>query len=158
MGNFPPPERRWAMRNLIVITLILLLGGCVTVMDTRPTQTYRLGEVKTCVIGDPFLVDQKGTVSRVKRWVGILYSRDGWQTTDEYSPDYLRRELLYAGKSGSIIEVTYREFRGGYAAQPFFQGLKYDLSQSKQIRFQNFTLEVLDADNQRITYRLLSDR
>jgi hypothetical protein len=55
------------------------------------------------------------------------------------------------------LEVGYREFRGGMAAPAFFQSLKYDLSESKVIQFQRFRIEVLQVDNQKITYKILGD-
>ena len=73
------------------------------------------------------------------------------------SPDFVRKELLYAGRSGHIVEVDYREFRGDFAAPPFFQSVKYDLAESKIVRFQKFKIEITSADNQSITYKTLSD-
>jgi hypothetical protein len=90
--------------------------------------------------------------------VGLLNSPNGYAVREQYSADYLRRELLYSGRSGSTVEITYREFRGGMAAQPFYQNLKYDLSASSQIRFQNFAIDVIAADNQSIRYKIVSDR
>jgi hypothetical protein len=77
--------------------------------------------------------------------------------SDQYSSDYVRREILYSGRSGNTLEVGYREFRGGMAAPAFFQSLKYDLSESKVIQFQRFRIEVLQVDNQKITYKILGD-
>ena len=39
----------------------------------------------------------------------------------------------------------------------FYQNLKYDLSESRSIRFQNFKIDVLGADNERLKYRIVSD-
>ena len=69
----------------------------------------------------------------------------------------LRVGVIYGGRSGRTIEVSYREFRGGLAAPAFSQNLKYDLATSKVIRFQKFQIDVQKADNQSITYMILSD-
>jgi hypothetical protein len=114
--------------------------------------------VKTAPVGEAFLIDQDGTLEERKVWVGLLYSPDGWQRTQQYSRDFLRRELLYVGSTGNTLEISYREFRAGYAAPAFFQSLKYDLNVSHVIRFQNFTIEVLQSDNQKIAYKILGDR
>lgn len=111
----------------------------------------------TNVNGEPFLVDQGGSVEKVKRWVGVLNSPDGWRTEERYSEDYIRKELIYGGRSGSTIEVSYREFRGGLAAPAFSQNVKYDLATSRVIRFQRFQIDIQKADNQSITYLILSD-
>lgn len=137
---------------------ILLFSGCgTTTLETRTLKSYSVGQTKKANIGDIFLIDQDGNVQKVKRWVGILNSPDGWHTTEEYSRDFVRKELLYAGKAGNTIEVSYREFRGGLAAPAFFQSIKYDLNESKIVRFQNFKIEILAADNQGIIYKVLSD-
>lgn len=67
------------------------------------------------------------------------------------------RELIYSGKSGTTVEVAYREFRGGYAAPAFSQNLKYDLQGSAVISFQEFRIKVLEATNNAITYQVVSD-
>jgi len=140
-------------------TVLLLVAGCAsTVIENKAFRSYAVGETKTATIGEAFLVDQTGYVKKVKRWVGILHSSDGWEIKNEASEDYVRRELLYSGKAGNIIKVSYREFRGGFAAPAFFQNLEYDLADSHTIKFRKFTLEVLDASNQSISYTVVNDR
>jgi len=97
------------------------------------------------------------SVETVKTWVGLLYSPNGWKIEQRYSADFVRKELIYSGKSGNTIEISYREFRGGLAAPAFYQNLKYDLLESKKITFQNFQIEIINAGNQSITYRILKD-
>ena len=70
-------------------------------------------------------------VEKVKTWVGLLNSPDGWKIEKRYSEDFYRKELIYSGRSGNTIEISYREFRGGLAAQAFYQNIKYDLSESR---------------------------
>ncbi|HAS6217723.1 TPA: hypothetical protein I7172_23035 [Vibrio vulnificus] len=111
----------------------------------------------TASIGSPFLINQTGTVKTVKKWVGLLYSEDGWSVTDEYSQDFVRKELIYSGVANNTIDVTYREYRNQLAAQAFYQSVRYDLNESKVIAFQNFTFKVIEASNSRITLQILSD-
>ena len=145
-------------KTIFAGALACSLYGCAsTTIRNETFKSYSVGETKTVTVGDAFLTNQDGSVRTFKHWVGIMNSSDGWQTSTEYSTDYRKRELLYGGKSGSTIEVSYREFRGGLAAPAFTQNLKYDLSESKIVRFQNFQLEILQADNQTITYRILKD-
>ncbi len=110
-------------------------------------------------MGSAFLTYQNGTVKHVKHWVGVLKSPDGWQTTESASPDFVRKELIYSGKSGSTVEINYREFRGALhlAAPSFYQSIKYDLNESSKVNFQNFRFEILDATNSMITIKILSD-
>ncbi|WP_249180532.1 hypothetical protein [Burkholderia ambifaria] len=146
-------------RYAAVAAFCIALAGCMTTtLESQTYRSYSVGILKTATIGDAFIVDQDGTISTVKHWVGILNSPDGWQVSKVYSSDWVKKELIYGGKSGSTIDITYREFRGGYAAPAFYQSLKYDLSASAIIRFQKFTIQVREADNQKIVYTVLSDR
>jgi len=138
-------------------TTFTLLGCATTTLEKKTFKSYSVGREATATIGEAFLVDQSGSVEKVKIWVGLLFSSDGWKVVESYSKDFVRTELLYSGKSANTIEVSYREFRGGFAAPAFSQNLEYDLAESKVVRFRRFTIEVLRADNQTITYKILSD-
>lgn len=145
------------IRSLFLAAAILLTG-CTTVVAVDQLPNYQIGEEKSANIGAPFFIARQGTVSTVRRWVGTMNSADGWATDYVGSPGYLKQELLYSGKTGNTIEISYREFRGGLAAPAFFQTVKYDLSQSNTITFQRFRFEVLFADNQSIRTRLIADQ
>jgi hypothetical protein len=142
---------------LPVFALVLLVGCASTVLEKKDYQSYTLGQTLSAPVGGTFLVDQKGTVKKFRHWVGVMNSPDGWKVDEEYSPDYVRKELIYSGVSGTIIEIAYREYRGGLATPAFFQSVKYDLAESKTVRFQQFEIEVLSATNQGITCKLLHD-
>ena len=148
------------MKRLAIIAAALFVAaGCATTVLQRQTfQSYSVGEIREATVGEPFIVDQKGSIEKVRIWVGILNSPDGWKTENRYSEDWLRRELLYSGRSGNTVEINYREFRGGYAAAPFYQAVKYDLNDSSTIRFRQFVIEVIQANNQRFKYRIVSDQ
>lgn len=146
------------VRILASIFLTITTFGCASqTLERVDYQSYTLGQVRSSSIGEAFLVDQDGTRETVKNWVGLMNSSDGWKVEQRYSADYVRKELLYAGMHDNVIEVSYREFRGGMAAPAFFQNLKYDLDESQTIRFQNFQIEVLEASNQEFKYRIIDD-
>ncbi len=143
---------------LMAIAAMFALFGCATTtLEKKTFKSYSVGREAIATIGEAFLIDQNGSVEKVKTWVGVLNSPDGWKVEDRYSQDFVRKELLYSGKSGATIEVSYREFRGGFAAPAFFQNIKYDLTESKIVRFQRFSIEIVQADNQTIKYKILSD-
>ena len=145
--------------GLMPILVVVLLAGCASTTLNRETfKSYSLHQQRTINIGDVFLVDQDGTVETRREWVGILYSPDGWRENKIYSKDWIRKELIYSGRNGNAIDVSYREFRGGYAAPAFFQNVKYDLDRSNIVRFQKFTVEVVSATNESITYKVIGDR
>jgi hypothetical protein len=145
-------------RLLVALVTSLIAAGCATTtLQSKTYKSYTVGKTATAIIGEPFLIDQDGKLETVKTWVGILNSPDGWKTEDRYSVDFVRKELIYAGKSGTTIDISYREFRGGLAAPAFFQSVKYDLTESPVVRFQKFQIQIDDANNQSLTYRILQD-
>jgi hypothetical protein len=136
----------------------IALSGCAPqVLQSTPLQSYRVGQALKASPGGTLLTAQAGNVQTVRRWVGVMNSPDGWKTSSEVSADYVRKELIYSGVSGSTIEITYREFRGNLAAPAFFQSAKYDLAASREITFQQFRIRVDSADNNGLTGVLLSD-
>ncbi|WP_414430825.1 hypothetical protein ACMG4M_05195 [Alcanivorax sp. IL3] len=65
--------------------------------------------------------------------------------------------LIFLGINGDKAKFQYREFSGGYA-QPIMETESvYDLSESKEITYKGATLEILEASNQRIKYKLISN-
>ena len=65
------------------------------------------------------------------------------------------QELIYGGRAGDILKFTYREFRGGYIRNPFTQQIQYDLTEGNMVGFKEARIEVLEASNTRIKYRVL---
>ncbi|MCY1260040.1 hypothetical protein D9M68_100210 [compost metagenome] len=143
---------------LSVLAATLLLGACTTVDYKRNDyRSYAIGRESTAPTGGVMFTDQHGYIIKERTWVGLINSPDGWKTTQTMSDDYYKKELIYSGISGATIELNYREFRQGFAAQAFYQSVKYDLAQSKTVQFQNFMLEVISADNNQIKYRVVRD-
>ncbi len=71
------------------------------------------------------------------------------------SDNSFQQTLIYSGKVGTKINVGYREFSSNMARPAFNNDVEYDLSQSNQIGYKGALLEVIDANNQNITYKVL---
>ncbi|MFS0741691.1 hypothetical protein ABC365_13950 [Brevundimonas sp. 3P9-tot-E] len=65
-----------------------------------------------------------------------------------------RRELIYHGRADGKVRFLYRETTHDGPAQT--QTVEYDLDEDAVIGFRGARLEVMDADNTRLRYRLLS--
>jgi hypothetical protein len=146
------------MNHRYALVLCAALAGCATqVLDQSISRGYTVGQTVRAPVGGVFLASQTGVTSKVRRWVGVLNSPDGWQEQTEYGQGYLRKELIYGGVNGNVIEIAYREYRGNLAAPAFFQNVKYDLAASRTITFQNFTFQVRSATNSGFEGVLVSD-
>lgn len=68
-----------------------------------------------------------------------------------------QQSLIYSGRVGSKLKIGYREFSNNVARPAFNNEVEYDMSQSNIIAYKGAKLEVLDATNEFIKYRLISN-
>src|SRR6185295_780216 len=69
--------------------------------------------------------------------------------------DAFQQTLIYSGKVGSKINIGYREFSNNLARPAFNNEVEYDLNDSHVIAYKGAELEVLEATNQHIKFRLI---
>lgn len=73
----------------------------------------------------------------------------------------LKWELIYSGRSGNEVVLDYREYSSGpdgtFARPAFYQQLKYDLSQSDRVVFRAVELQIIEASNSGVEFRVLRD-
>lgn len=67
------------------------------------------------------------------------------------------QELVYNGRVDNNIKFIYREFSQDMIRPAFNQTVQYDFNESKFISFKGLTLEIIEANNQLIKYRLISN-
>jgi hypothetical protein len=68
----------------------------------------------------------------------------------------LVQQVLYAGRIGNKLGLTYREFTNDVDRPSFVQELQYDFDESKVLSFRALKIEVVEATNAGITYRVMS--
>lgn len=73
------------------------------------------------------------------------------------SDNSFQQTLIYSGKVGNKINVGYREFSSNLARPAFNNDVEYDLNESKTIGYKGALLEVIDANNQSIRYKVLKN-
>jgi len=119
--------------------------------ETREEENWKYGEERTATVGSQMIewAQLSRTGRKSKLWKGVSH------------------ELRYAGISGSTIRLTYREFNveeielegGGYreslARPAFSQELTYDISLDSRISYDRYALEVIKADSNRISFRVV---
>jgi hypothetical protein len=120
-------------------------------------KNYEINQAAQVSIGAPIISYQSVYNVKEKRWVGYAFSPDGWQVTEYTTSDSIKQELIYTGRSSNTINVSYREYIQEFARPAFFQELRYDLSQSDIIVFRNYRIQVLEANNEFMRYKVLAD-
>lgn len=63
-----------------------------------------------------------------------------------------QQTLIYSGRVGDRINISYREFSGNKARPAFNNDVEYDLSVSSEIAYKGALVKVIHADNQKIEY------
>lgn len=71
-------------------------------------------------------------------------------------PASFQQTLLYSGRIGDKINISYREFSGNIARPAFSNDVEYDLSTSDEIAYRGARIQVIEATNSSITFRVLS--
>ena len=74
-----------------------------------------------------------------------------------YNSSSLQQTLIYTGKVNNRVRFAYREFSGNSARMPFSTDVEYDLDESNIISYQGATIEILQANNRAITYRVINN-
>jgi len=157
------------LKIIIIISLFFIIscGWKNTCLLYSETKTI-IGIEKTSVVGSGMI--DKRYVRLDPQCLKMYYEPTGLNltlfkrepTTIYYEPiiynSPIESELLYAGREGNTLHITYREYTvKGMARTPFFQNLYYDLSQSNKIVFQNWIIQVISADNQQIVFQVIAE-
>jgi hypothetical protein len=83
------------------------------------------------------------------------YAQINFQNTTIPTLGSMRKEIIYNGKTQDTIKMVYREFKDDLARPAFYQDLVYDLSESKIIAFKGTKIEVIEASNSIIRYKVI---
>jgi hypothetical protein len=71
--------------------------------------------------------------------------------------DSFQQTLIYSGKIGSKVKLGYREFSNSVARPAYNNDVDYDLNESKLVGYKGARIEILEASNQSITYKVISN-
>jgi hypothetical protein len=141
----------WKSRLVRILAMVPLLAiiGCGGI-GPYPLRDYEIGRSKEASVGSVMMAWEYGQKDE------LLGTRAG-----------IRKELYYRGIAQNVINISYREFRvnpggrgippGTYARPDFNQELKYDISKSKTITFQDVRIEVESADQEKIRFKVIKE-
>ena len=73
------------------------------------------------------------------------------------SANSFQQTLIYSGKLGNKINIGYREFSNSLARPAFNNNVEYDLSESKVIGYKGAKLEIIEATNELIKYKVINN-
>lgn len=129
----------------------------------RPSQYGNPASVRKSAWADPF---QSLYIPHHKRKICAVnvfntkickkYEGEYQRTTQTaISDQYFQQHLIYGGGHGEKINMIYRELIHSAARSAFDHEVEYDLSESKIIGYRGARVEIINATNSEITYRVL---
>ena len=68
-----------------------------------------------------------------------------------------QQTLIYSGKVGSKVRIGYREFSNNLARPAFSNDVEYEVSESSIIGYKGARVEVIEATNEYMKYRVLQN-
>jgi hypothetical protein len=128
------------VKKLIAVVLLTVLYGCGS-SSPYGIKSFEMDELISTPVG--------GSMFTVER---------GYENVSGLRKGY-KQELLYSGISGSTIKITYREYNSetfaDYIRPSYSQQVEYDLSNGNTITFQDYLLDVIKANSNEITFRII---
>jgi hypothetical protein len=138
------------------------VGGEGDVGFYTESQIPGSGRVQANALADPFQVIEFNSSTRQICGVTILnlkVCRAAPSVSVERMPvqsdNSFQQTLIYSGRVGTKINVGYREFSANMARPAFNNDVEYDLSESTTIGYMGAQIEIIEATNQYIEYRVL---
>lgn len=128
------------MTSAPLIHMNLLLNKS-PVTNATLRKTMGQNELCTLVPGD---IDQCDTFTNYE-----------YVTINQIDGSGYRRTLFYNGKTKDILAIGYREFSDDKIRAAFSNEVEYDLGESNLIGYKGARIEVINATNTEITYKVL---
>lgn len=76
-----------------------------------------------------------------------------YDAQDQNIQDGFKYELVYQGVSDNTMRVAYREYTDNLARPAFHQDISYNLNEGEaSVRFRNVSMNILEANNNEVTY------
>lgn len=122
------------------------------------------GRVSVWGIADPYqsmqVMKEKNEICGVSIFGGKACEDEvqfRWVKRPTVQANSFQQSLIYSGKIGNKINIGYREFSSNQARPAFNNDVEYDLSESKVIAYKGAELEILEATNRYIKYRVIKN-
>jgi hypothetical protein len=78
-------------------------------------------------------------------------------TTVEGLPNAFRAQVIYSGVDGETVRAVYREYSSDFIRAAFSQELQYNIARDSVIAYRSIRIQVIEATNAELRYRVLED-
>ena len=121
------------------------------------------GSVDRNPIADPWslvMINDEGELCVVTTFSMESCTSGGqWEYTTHAvaSDNSFQQSLIYSGRIGDKVNIGYREFSSSVARPAFNNDVEYDLSDSNIIGYRGARLEILEANNESVTFKMIKN-
>lgn len=152
-------NKRQIFYSLIIVLPIFIFSCYSTPLIGVPYEykNFEVGKPLSATVGSVMIEIETGTKSEAQDKSKELTSiQKSFQIGSERG---ISQELIYNGKAGNIINITYREYSVGggnkYIREGFTEKFQYDISESNIISFRSLRIEVINANSNEIKFKVL---
>ncbi len=78
-----------------------------------------------------------------------------WLKRPSVQANGFQQSLIYSGKIGNKINISYREFSNNSARPAFNNDVEYDLTESSPIAYKGAEIQIIEATNRYIKYKVI---
>lgn len=135
---------RWAKVGQDNINTMCLSGSSICLSDPNKTGSFTHFGIGAQVASSKLNAPAKYVISPSDPVIG---------------EDSFKYTALYQGKTGDSIKISFREFKNDMARPAFTQDIDYQINESGEtvIGFKGLRIQVLEATNIELTYKVLKD-
>ena len=130
-------------RKTIVLALFVLFCSCTT---TYRISHYEFNKKYITKVGSPMVV-------RERCW------GDSYYQAAKLKDCVMRQELIYSGREGNVIHITYKEYVGEKSEyspnESFLDHVGFDLRESDIISFRDMYFKVIEASKTSIEFMVI---
>ena len=146
-------------KHFIYVISFLLFSCYSTPLINVPfeNKNFEVNELLSSTVGSVMIEIESGTKSEAQDKSKELTSiQKSFQLSSKYG---FSQQLIYNGKAGNVINITYREYSidagNKYLRNDFTEKLQYDISESNLISFRSLKIEIIEANSNEIKFKVL---
>ncbi len=144
---------------IVPILCIAVFTGCAYLKSSRTTKlkSYTLNMDEQASVGVPMITSGYATYGTATGKHGLKEEQDRWQSYEYATTDLLKEEFTYTGRTDTIIHLIYKKYRKVLSRPVSSEKLTFDLAVSDIISLSTYKVKVINATNEYIRFRVLSD-
>ena len=97
------------------------------------------------------------TYGRSGQKFGLSEEQDLWKSYEFATLDSYKVKLIYMGRSGDAVRVTYQHFKVNDPSPDYSEELTFDISGTDLIHFKRYKIKVINATDQYIRFQVVED-